>query len=175
MNERMVDSDDSQEITPQQMTALADRARALAPFDGQRIDDFGTYQTRYAHPDGSGYVSIYMPVASELQDIDPYVDDTVRIIDRREEELNETTTLVHTTTYAVSPADAMTNYEERDLAFDSQTGEQIGPRIQPDMSIAELTRAYNLNRAMNGPSVLTAARLQKVSELLYGIDPSERF
>lgn len=174
MNERISSPVPNAEISNEQMVAFIDRAKGVAPYDDQIIDQFGAYQTRIEHPDAEGYVSVYIPTAADLQSEDNFVDDTVRVIDRREHVLDNGTILVDTTTYGVNVTDMTTTYGHTQFAYDAETGQRVGPKAQTQ-SVNDLLQVYDMNQAIHGPAILTQERLREVVALLENLDPSRRF
>jgi hypothetical protein len=165
MTERFRDSEPTQEINHDQMNNVIDRLRLLAPYANQPVDQFGAYKTMFEHQDGEGYTTIYIPVMAGLEHVDGFVDDTYRIISRREEELNTGCTVVDTTTYGLRPTDMSTSYQQNALVYDSETGRPI-QNNQQDVTIEQLNERIAIERAVAGPDYITTVQLLELERTL---------
>lgn len=63
MNERLGSHDkgeDTSEMSREEKLAMIARARKLAPFKGQAVDEYGSFVTHFRHQDDEGgFTSIY--------------------------------------------------------------------------------------------------------------------
>lgn len=170
MNERLYSHE--REISDDEKRALINRARQLAPYNGQRVDNFGAYATNFDQKHG-GYTSIYIPSMAGLESEDEMIDDAVRIIERVIVEENENVTIIRNKSYKIHEASLEATYGEAIKVFDTETGKPIRSEIEQDLSA--VVEAYDLEQK-HGPSpVFTHDRLREVNELLDSLDPSERW
>lgn len=153
------------EITRDQMNRLIDLARSLAPYHGQPIDDSGVYQTVIEHADGEGYVSIYVPTLADMVTTNPYIDDTLRIVNRREAELPNGITIVDMTAFGIRLSEMTSVFYTDSQAYDSDSGEIVRGSL-PSRSVSEIISDYDMYKFVTGPDYITQERLNDVQVLL---------
>lgn len=174
MNERYNGPRDNEpEISDEEKRVFIDKVRAFAPFKGQPVDRFGAYETRILYGEDEGYVSIYIPGLSGVEIEGEMIDDAVRVIKRIPEDLGNGTTIVHMTAYTIHETDLRAEYTEDEKAFDTETGERVGPK--PTDDIDSFIEAYHLEQEIRVSPTFTAERLREVEELLDSLDPNDTF
>jgi hypothetical protein len=121
-----------QEITREEKIALISRARTLAPYRGQPIDQFGSFVTHFYHADDEGFTSIYIPGLSGHTEPGRLFSDSVQVMDRRLEEEIEGISLVRIRSYIVHETTLILEYVNELRAFDTQTGKPIQEDFRQD-------------------------------------------
>lgn len=173
MNERMTHPDKEPEITDEQKRQLIDRIRAFTPFTGQAVDRFGSYETRFLYGEDEGYVSIYIPGLSGVDLPDGFVDDAVRVIKRIPEHLDNGVSIVHMTAYTIHEASLEAEYTEDAKAFDTETGERVGPK--PTEDVTKFLEAYHMEQELRVDPAFTQRRLDELNDILDNLDPNDTF
>lgn len=161
-----------QEVTDDQKRAVIARARELAPFKGQPVDQFGAYETRFLYGD-AGHVAVHIPGLSGVHIPGRIIDDKVQIIRKIPEELDNGVTLVHMYSYEIYETDMSAEYNEDVRPFDTQTGEAIGPNARDD--IDAFMEAQDMEAEFRVDPTFTTERLREVTELLDSLDPNDTF
>ncbi len=173
MNERLTPPSEDREITDEQKRQLIDTIRELAPFKGQPIDRFGSYETRFLYGEDDGYVSVYIPGLSGVELPDGFVDDAVRVIKRIPEDLGNGTTMVRMCAYIIHESDLSAEYSEDVKGFDTETGVRVGPK--PTEDIESFLEAYHLEQELRIDPTFTDERKQELETLLASLNPDDTF
>jgi len=168
MNERL--RPDESEINNDAKQAFIEKARNLAPFKRQHVDVFGSYVTNFEQE--NGYTSVYIPgLAGHLQDGE-LIDDAVRILERKPEELDNGFTIVRIKNYIVHVINLKAQYREDVKVFDSD-GNSVNADVTPDMK--QYIEAYDMDKILGVSPVFTYDRLHEVYDLLDSLDPNDTF
>lgn len=172
MNEHLGHYEEPNEISIDERRSLIARVRALAPYTGQPVDQFGSYVTHYYHDDDDGFTSIYIPGLSGHIEPGKLFSDSVQVMDRRLEEEIGNISVVRVKSYVVHEADFTLEYSDELRTFDTQTGQLLQPDIQTDAEMVHEAQMYELPRRI---AEFTHERLTELLHHLDTLDPKDTF
>jgi hypothetical protein len=168
------------EITDDEKRALIDAIRGLAPLEDKKPDAFGTYCRNFLQP--NGYTSIYIPGLAGLEDVEAhdaaedemaFVDDSVEVIERIEDVLENGLTSVHNRKWVINLKTLEAFYKESDMVFNSDTGTPFNAHHVADINQAN--EILDLEAKLGPSPIFTATRQHELLGLLDSLDPNDTF
>ena len=174
MNEHLPRPDTHEEIGYAEKCAFVAKAQQIAPYEGQRVDSIGLYETKFEY--GNGHVAIDMPVLIDRigQETDDFtLSDGVAVAVCEGSPIDERYVLVKTRQYIVHLRKMTAEYSETGRVYDSHTNDWQRPAFS-EYGAESAIRSYDDEEKL-GLHTFSRERFHEVSDILDQLRPEDRF